>query len=177
MVCVKCGQVNEGTKFCTKCGANFVEQRIAKSKDMIPGRLLLKVTGILIIVFAVFGIIGVISTIALLPTYADLGVDILDIHGGRSGMILSIIFGTINAILLSVLGISNIKYSKNLDRAKQLMIFVIVVIAWIIVSHVVTHSITKDYSWTSLIGLLIGFIFPVLSLIGAYKNFKAKGDK
>lgn len=172
MVCVKCGQVNEGTKFCTKCGANFVEQRIAKSKDMIPGRLLLKVTGILIIVFAVFGIIGVISTIALLPTYADLGVDILDIHGG-TGIILSIIFGTINAILFVVLGIFDIKYSKNLDRAKQLMIFVIVVIAWIIVSHIVTYSITKVYSWAS----LIGFIIPVLSLIGAYKNFKAKGDK
>jgi uncharacterized membrane protein HdeD (DUF308 family) len=164
MVCDKCGEVNTGTKVCTKCGA--------KLSDDAPGTTLLKVTGILFIVFAVIALISLVVTSVLLPTLSEV-MDVAEIEGMDS-LQSSIILGIIGGILNLLAGIFGIKYSKDLEKAILLMCFASVIIAYVIVQLIITYSTYNQLSWTS----FIGFVLPGLFLVGAYMNYKAKeGNK
>ncbi|MCL2808597.1 MAG: zinc ribbon domain-containing protein [Treponema sp.] len=162
MICEKCNaELNEGLKFCSKCGN--------KIKNTAPGKIILKVTGIIFLIFSVFGIIGVISTAFLIPLLINLS----DFPGGKIGIIWSFIFGIINCILMIIIGIFGIKYSKYIYKAKLLLLLAIIYIAFSIVSLIINYSITKSFSWIS----FINFILPIVFIIGAYMNFKNTGGK
>jgi RNA polymerase subunit RPABC4/transcription elongation factor Spt4 len=154
MVCEKCGEIiNKGIKFCIKCGAKIQDA---------PGKWFLKVTGILFIIFAVMGIYVEVSLLIM-----------------AHSPILDTILDTIGYIFYIIIGISGIKYSKNIDRAKLLIFFVIILIAFKIVSLIIIYSISKFFPAPLYI---IVFILPILILtilflIGAYMNLKTKGGK
>ena len=165
MICERCGEtINEGIKFCTKCGA--------KISDISPGKNILMITGILFIIFAVFGILGAVSSAVLLSDISSLNLG-TGIPGGTFGIILLFIINIINSILNTVIGISGFKYNKDNDKAKLLIFFAVIFIAFQIVSLVITYSITRIFSlWVS----FLGFILPIMFLIGAFMNLKAKGE-
>ena len=171
MVCGNCGQVNEETKFCTKCGAKLGEEGNVKSKKTAPGRILLKVTGILFVVFAVIGVIGGISTIALLPNMEKMGIEM---PGGKEGMLFSFILNIVSSILYIIIGILGIRNAGIVEKAKLLLQLIIGFIVFTIIITIINSIIMK----TAISPIaLIGFILPILFLIGAYKNHKAKGEK
>jgi peptidoglycan/LPS O-acetylase OafA/YrhL len=154
MVCSKCGtETSKGLKFCTKCGSKII--------DVAPGKILLKVTGVLFIIFAVIGIISFISSI------------ISEIGFTQSGLIFSIIIGVIVFIFYMIIGVFGLKYSKNIEKAKLLLCFAGIIILIQIISIIIESSISKQFSWIS----IVGFILPILFIIGAYMNLKSKGGK
>jgi len=137
-------------------------------EEVASGGRILKVTGILFIVFAVIGIMGVVSTAILFQRITNLNLD-ATVPGGISGIIVSSVLSIIECILNIIIGISGIKWSKDVIMAKKLIVFAIILIIFYIVYLVITYSIMKVFPWIS----LIRFILPGIFLIGAYMNFKS----
>ena len=155
MVCEKCGEtMAKGIKFCTKCGANM-------KGAAPPGKGILKVTGILIIVF---GVLGLISELVLLfvenPVVAALEIPIIITILGFAGTIFSL-----------AIGVLGVKYCKNIEKAKLLLQLAIIFIICIPAISIYTAILLQTgFQWMA----IFSFIFPVIYLIGAYKNYKAK---
>lgn len=164
MVCKKCNaEIGEGLKFCVKCGT--------KIDDTAPGKKILKISGIIFIGFAVLGIISIFSSIVLIPYLQNSGVSNF---GGTTGMVFMIISGVIGVILNTVIGLAGIKYSNIVEKAKLLILMVVIFCIFQIVSIIISSSITKNaFSPIS----LINFILPSIFFIGAYMNYKAQEGK
>ena len=99
MFCEKCGQINEGTILV----------------NMAPGKILLKVTGVLFIIFTVIKIIVLISTAAVFSSMTDLDIDIPKV---TSGITLLFIVSIITYVLYMIMGIIGIKYAKFLWKMR-----------------------------------------------------------
>jgi hypothetical protein len=182
MICIKCGQeLDEGTKFCTKCGFGLI--------GTAPGNKFLKITGILFIVFGVFGIISLISSIVTSSMTGEFSeLDIPEISG------LTIFLLVLYVIFCLFLGITGIMYCNDLKKAILLKYFALGYIGFYIIYSInsiinsVTslNKLTAEFAGVSLIsyalisyammiiGIIIGFIIPILYFIGAQKNLKVK---
>ena len=74
------------------------------------------------------------------------------------------------------MGILGIKYSQNIEKAKLLILFTVIIIAFSIGSIIFIHSALGEvFFFLSYFIWFIGFIPTILFLIGAYMNLKAKG--
>ena len=129
------------------------------------GSKLLKVIGILMIIFGAIGIVGMIMLIA--------GVALVQAAiGDGIGMYwLALIVGMIGAVLELVAGIIGVKNWNNPEKAQTCVICGIVVIAFQVVSDILT---VVAYSQSfNIFTALFGLILPVLFLIGAFQLKKA----
>jgi len=173
MVCEKCNtEISTGLKFCTKCGSKLLEGA--------PGKGLVKVTGILFIVFGVFGLSSSISNaISNVFVFGDLP----EFSLSRSLMIIFMGLRIAGSILYIIVGVLGIKYCKYTEKGKLFKCFAIIVIIHIIVSSIVSILFSQALSTdlghdtnllTTIIGViawsLFGSILPVLYLIGAQKK-------
>jgi hypothetical protein len=158
MVCKKCGEkIEPKLNFCTKCG----------TKISGPGRMFLRGTGIFFIISASLGIISLFSLPKTVELSASLGVKV--------NVPLALITGGIGAILYLVIGISGIKFSQNIQKAKLLKHFALILIVFQLVSSIISFIVNKPPLTISFIlGLALGLICPILYWIGANKNLQSK---
>jgi len=174
MVCEKCGtEIGKGLKFCTKCGSKGTKCG-SKVIDIAPGKKLLIVTGILFII--IYSVIGV--SFLLLISFS-LGTSKLNFTLSLGTVVFIIVI--IGGILPVIAGIFGIKYSKNIEKAKLLLCFAIMIIIFqiilLIISLIYDYSMNKPFNEGRIIVCFIGFILPICFLIGAYMNLKSEGGK
>jgi hypothetical protein len=129
------------------------------------GRVLLKVVGIL---YIIFDAIGLLSTVV---TLTPAGQNLLNMAGVQYSPLYYII-----SIILSVfgiiVGITAVKNSDKPENANICIVMSIILILLRIVDFVVTFNNVS--SGTSLVSLIIGLILPVLLLIGGVLNKKSQ---
>lgn len=122
-----------------------------------PGKGLLKVSGILLIIFAAISIvILVFGMIAAASLGGALGAAV----GG-----IVFVLGLVSAAFSLIMGILGVKYANVPAKATVCMVFAIIAIVLQLIS-----LISGD---ANVISALIGLVLPVLYLIGALKNKQA----
>ena len=157
-------------------------QQTAKLK----GSTLVKVVGILMTIFGPLGIIASIysfTTIRALLAFSDGLFSMFDEFGGSSAiygaaglspglLYASIALSAVGSIMLLIAGIMGIKNHNNKEKAGTLVILGIAIIAINVLSSVLA-GIGGNFSATSIVGLLLGAVIPVLYIIGATQNKKS----
>ena len=129
-----------------------------------PGKGLLKVTGILFVIFAGISLIGAIIMVA---GGAILGAAV----GGGAGAALAgvIILAVVLAFLLAILElIAGIFGIKNCDKPEKST--VCIVFGAIILALTIINIIASGFLWTSLFGIVL----PILYFVGAIMNKNAQ---
>lgn len=122
-----------------------------------PGKGLLKVSGILLIIFAAISIvILVFGMIAAASLGGALGAAV-------GGIVL--VLGLVSSVFSLIMGILGVKYANVPAKATVCMVFAIIAIALQLISLVSGDA--------NIISALIGLVLPVLYLIGALKNKQA----
>lgn len=131
------------------------------------GKGLLKVTGILMIIFGgisvILAIISLISAISVLA----LGSFLIGAAVGALLLIASII-ALLSGALELVTGIVGVKNADNPAKAKTCIILCGVIILLSIISFIITCC--SAFTATGLISFLLGLIIPGLYMWGAIKN-------
>lgn len=132
----------------------------------LKGRLMLKVVGILYIIFAALGILAGLVAIA---GGAALGItgggESLALGLGALAMILG--FVAILSSVFSLVGILGVKWCNRPDKAGTL--FVLGIILIVLAALSLLSSFSGDSS-SSVVSGLIGLVLPVLYTLGAWQN-------
>ena len=153
MYCASCGApIKKEAIICPKCDAQN-KHRTSENSQNVPGKALLKITGILLTIFG-----GLAMLAALLVIGDVLTLDELDLEGFSP---LDIFFG---ALMFLFVGIMGIVYCDALRKAKLLMY---IAIACLVLSSIGILIIGFELSDLITISLLIFY------LIGAIKNKNA----
>ncbi len=129
-----------------------------------PGKGLLKVSGILLIIFAAISILALILGMIAAGAAASLGGDVGALAGGVAIGIL--ILGLVSAVFSLIMGILGVKYANIPSKATVCLIFAIIAIILQIVSLIMNGG-------NGVVMTLIGLVIPVLYLIGAIRNKQA----
>ncbi|MGN0477269.1 MAG: hypothetical protein ACI4HM_08040 [Ruminococcus sp.] len=132
----------------------------------MTGSKMLKVTGILMIIF------GSLSLIISLVTMAGIGV--LAAAGYSSGLLwASGIFSLLSAIAEFVAGILGVANWSKPAKAMSCIVFGIIIILLSVLSTVVYLVAYPDgFGFSTIISMFAGLVLPVLYLIGAFSNKK-----
>ncbi len=125
-----------------------------------PGKGLLKVSGILLIIFGAIAI--VLMLLALVASVA-----LIALSPAALILVLACIIGLAGAVLDLIAGILGVKNCDKPEKAKSCFVFGIILIAIQVVSMVLSIS-GGSFDWTSIVGLVL----PVLYLVGASQNKK-----
>lgn len=128
-----------------------------------PGKGFLKVSGILLIIFAVISILMLIIGIIAAASLGSLGGEVGALAGGIA--VGALVIGLISCAFSLVMGILGVKYANVPSKAQVCMVFAIIAIALQIVTLVTGGS--------DIVMTIIGLVLPVLYLIGALKNKQA----
>ncbi len=128
-----------------------------------PGKGFLKVSGILLIIFAVISILVLIIGIIAAASLGSLGGEVGALAGGIA--VGALVIGLISCAFSLVMGILGVKYANVPSKAQVCMVFAIIAIALQIVTLVTGGS--------DIVMTIIGLVLPVLYLIGALKNKQA----
>ena len=125
-----------------------------------PGRKLLKVSGILLVVFGVISTMIVVSEInGYWPLFESPG----------TGYTFEAVFNSISAFFSIIAGVYAVKFCNDLDKANLLN-----TMASLLMGFQVGHGISQAMSGEFVLWIyLIGLIFPAMYLFGAQKNVKA----
>jgi len=137
---------------------------------------LLKVTGILMIIFAGLGIIlGAIALAgAVFITAHIAGIDDgIDTLAGL--IIISLVILLIAFLIQLIAGIFGVKNSNKPEKANTCIVFGIIVILMTVLSTILNISGGTQFDVTQVLMLLIGLVIPVLYLIGAFNLKKMAG--
>ena len=129
-----------------------------------PGKGLLKVSGILLIIFSAISILVLILGMIAASAAASLGGDIAALAGGVAIGVL--ILGLVSAVFSLVMGILGVKYANIPAKATVCLVFAIIAIALQVVSLIMNGG-------NGIVMTLIGLVIPVLYLIGALRNKQA----
>ena len=139
-----------------------IREIMGGSKMNAPGKGLLKVTGILLIIFAGINIFAVIGLGALA---ASLGVS-------GTIVIMAVLVSCILAALQLIAGILGVKNCGKPEKAQVNFILGILLIVGIIINQVVV-MLMNNFTWWSAI---VAFVLPVLYIVGAIKNKEVAGQ-
>ena len=137
-----------------------------------PGKGLLKVSGILFIVFG--GISLLLGILAIAGLMMPGGAQMVEQTTGVSattaiiGAILIVVIAAVN-ITAGILGVKN----ANKPEKAQICFIVAVVLLVIIIVNSVISVITGQFS---IVTIVIQFVLPVLYLLGAIKNKEVAGN-
>lgn len=132
----------------------------------MTGSKMLKVTGILMIIF---------GSIALIGSFITMGsISVLGALGASTGLlwisaILSLV-GTVAEFVAGILGVVN--WNKP-DKAGVCIAFGVVIAALTVVSFIFSMiAYSESFGFMTIISLFSGLVLPVLYLIGANNNKK-----
>ena len=133
----------------------------------LKGRLMLKVVGILYIIFAALSI--------LTGLMAVVGGAALGIAGGESlalGLgVIAVAFGLmmiLSSVFSLVAGILGVKWCARSDKAGTLFVLGVVLTALAVLN--LLSSFGGDNGSAAVVGALIGLVLPVLYTLGAWQN-------
>lgn len=131
-----------------------------------PGKGLLKTVSILFIIFGaiatILSIIGLAGSAALASMGGEVGAAV----GGL--LIIAVIFALIVSVLELVLGIVGLKKAADPTKAQFFITTGIILVALGLISLII-GIVNGGFSVTS----LIGFVLPILYIIGGSQNKKA----
>ncbi len=130
-----------------------------------PGRSLLKVTGILMVIFGSFNLI--FTLVGMLALGAIGGA-----LGGAAGAAVGIgavLIGSISGIVQFVTGIMGILNANKPEKAMVCMVFGALMIVFVLV------NLFTNFSGFAIFGAIIGLVLPVLYIMGALKNKQVAG--
>lgn len=154
----------------------FKEDEIMNKKA--PGKGLLKVVGIILIVLGVFGFIGAVSNIFMANMMAggqlDAATQSIYEQAGitaetfKSGIALSFLQGALY-LAAGVLGVVN---CNKIERAKICFIFGILLLVYVLGANLYS-AVTSPFSVMNVISIVISLILPLLYFWGALKNRQA----
>lgn len=128
-----------------------------------PGKGFLKVSGILLIIFAVISILVLVIGIIAAASLGSLGGEVGALAGGIA--VGALVISLISCAFSLVMGILGVKYANVPSKAQVCMVFAIIAIALQIITLVTGGS--------DIVMTIIGLVLPVLYLIGALKNKQA----
>ncbi|HJB67521.1 MAG TPA: hypothetical protein H9770_01600 [Candidatus Fournierella excrementigallinarum] len=133
----------------------------------LKGRLMLKVVGILYIIFAALSI--------LTGLLAVVGGAALGVAGGESlalGLgVVAMVFGLmmiLSSVFSLVAGILGVKWCNRPDKAGTLFVLGVVLTALAVLN--LLSSFGGDNGSAAVVGALIGLVLPVLYTLGAWQN-------
>lgn len=129
-----------------------------------PGKGLLKVSGILLIIFAAISILVLLLGMLAAGALAGMGGDVGALAGGVAIGVL--ILGLVSAAFSLIMGILGVKYANIPSKATVCLVFAIIAIVLQIVSLIMNGG-------SGIVMTLIGLVIPVLYLIGALRNKQA----
>lgn len=132
----------------------------------LKGRLMLKVVGILYIVFASFSILAGLVVIAGGAALGITGGESLALGLGALAMILGFV-AILSSVFSLVVGILGVKWCDRPDKAGTL--FVLGIILIVLAALSLLSSFSGDSS-SSVVSGLIGLVLPVLYTLGAWQN-------
>jgi hypothetical protein len=142
---------------------------IMKSNVVAPGSKLIRTAGIL---YIIFGVIALLLAIVGINTAEQLE-NIISIQN----MSWDRYFGStiVSSIFIILVGIVGVAYANRPEKASWVR-----AIAWVEIVHaisfmvlgIVVYTKTSDIV-TVVASTIIGFIFPIMYLIGAQRNLKA----
>ena len=133
----------------------------------LKGRLMLKVVGILYIIFAALS--------SLTGLLAVVGGAALGVAGGESlalGLgVVAMVFGLmmiLSSVFSLVAGILGVKWCNRPDKAGALFVLGVVLTALAVLN--LLSSFGGDNGSAAVVGALIGLVLPVLYTLGAWQN-------
>jgi hypothetical protein len=128
---------------------------------MAKGSTMLKVVGILMIIFGAIGIIISITAFA--------GVALLDAAGANMGLAyVACVISLLGSVAELVTGIMGVINCEKPEKAQLLMTCAIVIIALSLLGNIIFPLIAG--SGVSVVSFLIGLILPGLFIFGAIQN-------
>lgn len=140
------------------------------------GKTILKVSGILLIIFGAIGLIGTIISLigasAIGAMASAMGVDtgaynvLITVSG-----IIAIACGAVY-LVAGILGVAN---AAKPEKAKICMTFGIILIILEIISTIF-EGIVSGFGGMTIPSLIIGLVLPILMIVGANKNQQAPGN-
>ena len=137
-----------------------------------PGKGLLKVSGILFIVFG--GISLLLGVLALAGLMMPGGAQMVEQTTGVSAT--TVIIGAILIVVIAAVnitaGILGVKNANKPEKAQTCFIVAVVLLVIIIVNSVISVS-TGQFN---IVSIVIQFVLPVLYLLGAIKNKEVAGN-
>ena len=136
-----------------------------------PGAKMLKVVGVLMVIFGALGIIGGIMTLpAISLTVATLA--LLGISLSAGAYTVSVLIGIVSAIVLLIAGILGIKNATDVGKAGTLKSLGILCVILTIVNSVVGFIVLSalGVGAMAIVSLIFGLVLPILYVVGASKN-------
>ena len=121
----------------------------------LKGRLMLKVVGILYIIFAALSILT----------------GLLAVVGGAALGVVAMVFGLmmiLSSVFSLVAGILGVKWCNRPDKAGALFVLGVVLTALAVLN--LLSSFGGDNGSAAVVGALIGLVLPVLYTLGAWQN-------
>ena len=133
-----------------------------------PGKGLLKVTGILMIIggglAVLLGLLGMAGG-AILATQS--------VALGGVTMLASIV-AIVGGAFELIAGIFGVKNCDKPEKAQSCFVFGVILVAFAVLSAIMS-LMSGQLSGTSIFSLILGFVLPVLYLMGALKNKEVSG--
>ena len=139
------------------------------------GKSILKVSGILLIIF---GAIGLISTIISLVGASAIGAmaGAMGVDTGAYNALITVsgIIAIACGAVYLVAGILGVLNAAKPEKAKTCMILGVIMVALQVVSTIFS-IIVSGFSGTAVISVIIGLVLPVLFIVGANQNKQSSG--
>jgi len=142
-----------------------------------PGAKMLKVVGIIMVVFGGMGVIFIpiifLMFYFMAPIFSEVGVDFYS-----DAFMASLIVGVAGPLFNVFAGIMAIKYNARLDKAQLLRLLGIIGIVVVVISTVFAYILMSsmmpfDTGISAAVEPPISLVLPILYLVGAIQNIKA----
>ena len=150
-------------------------------KQKAPGKGLLQVVGIILVVLSVFNIIGTVINAATLSAMAGGTLDpMMESVFEQTGVTLemfrtSVIISAVQGILYLAAGIVGIANCNKIPRANICFVFGILMIVSVLAIQAY-NVLSAPFSVLNIVGIITGLILPLLYFWGALKNRQAMID-
>lgn len=149
-------------------------------KKKAPGKTLLQVVGILLVIFGVLSFLMSLISIATLGMMEGEVGDIMEQSLAATGITMeaykiSIYLSAVASVLNLIIGIIGIVNCNKIKRANICFVCGIILLIWQLGNDVYA-AVTTGISGLTIISMIIGLVLPVLYFWGAVKNRQALQD-
>ena len=150
-------------------------------KEKAPGKTLLQVVGILMVILGVLSLLVSLVNIAVLGMTGNGEVgEIMEQSLAATGVTMaeyqaSVYITTAGALLNLVIGIIGIANCNKIQRAGICFVCGVILIVWQL-GNAAYSAVTSGITVLSLVNIVIGLILPLLYFWGALKNRQAMLD-
>ena len=141
-----------------------------------PGGKILKIVGIIMMVFGALGILGAIINFTQLGSpMVRMGLNMLGMS--VAPLVISYIIGILSSAFSLFAGFTAFKNCEDLDKAETLKMYGIVAAGFVVVNAILGFILLPSafIGGMMIISMIVGLVLPALYIFGAMKNIEAKG--